>query len=637
MKKTLAILSLIALAIGCAKEPVTENNVSGTVFRAEFEQAPAAKTTLDAGKVLWEATDEIKILWDGGSTTAVASGAGASAQFIADVAPASVYYAVYPSSAPVSLSGSTLSMSIPSAQNGNFAEANIAIAKTEGTTLLFKNLCALGKITVSRSDIAEIRLAGRSDEALCGDVSVTTDGEGIPSCGGTPAGKEIVLTPDSGSAFAAGNYYFSAIPGSLEAGLRYTLTTTGGASITKMSPKPGSFIRSKVLNFGAIDEGKPYSLDLFFDFTQSLDWPTSTSASWAELKNCDSGCKTDNGGTATDNPHRRAQVTYTLDGADYDFTFADPDNAVSHNIYLSSSKGVYSGTQRFFGLPAIDGKKLVRVEMVQNASTKTQDSFVRNVGVTRNVYAAADAVADSDYEYVQGGEPQNQRTNGMTYYYELSGTQLNTVYWLASPTNASIIKSLRLFYADADGSEGGADPDPDPTPETRELTFDFSGEPLEGWPTSDKWQDGPGNKNCIYPLDGVNYTFLLTDCGNASQARVGWDTGKGGLTLFATWRYVGLPVLDGFKLIKVSCVNCLSNSSNRKAGIVTNIVADNTGINIITSHTFVSGGESIGWPTNGATYAYNLSGTEAGTMYYILCTGGGVGFSSLTLKYEKVN
>lgn len=175
-----------------------------------------------------------------------------------------------------------------------------------------------------------------------------------------------------------------------------------------------------------------------------------------------------------------------------------------------------------------------------------------------------------------------------------------------------------------------------PQAETKTLVFDFSGDPLSGWPTTDKWQDGPGNKTCIYPLDGTNYEFLLTECGNATQARVAWAKDKGGLVMFAAWRYIGLPAIDGYKLIKLSGLNCLSNSSTRKAGIVTAVAETNEGTTITDAHTFVSGGESIGWPTKGQTYSYILEGTEAGTRYYFMCTGGGIGVSRLELVYEKV-
>ncbi|MBO7603258.1 MAG: hypothetical protein J6S97_02455 [Bacteroidales bacterium] len=175
-----------------------------------------------------------------------------------------------------------------------------------------------------------------------------------------------------------------------------------------------------------------------------------------------------------------------------------------------------------------------------------------------------------------------------------------------------------------------------PQVETKTLVFDFSGEPLSGWPTTDKWQDGPGNKTCIYPLDGTNYEFLLTECGNATQARVAWSKDKGGLVMFASWRYIGLPAIAGYKLVKLSGFNCLTNSSSRKAGIVTAVAETNVDTTIADAHTFVSGGGSISWPTGGQTYSYNLEGTTAGTRYYFMCTGGGIGVSSLELVYEKV-
>ena len=56
---------------------------------------------------------------------------------------------------------------------------------------------------------------------------------------------------------------------------------------------------------------KPKILELAFEFAAGgLDsWPTANEYDWSQLKNCDSGCATDNGGTATENSQRRAQVT----------------------------------------------------------------------------------------------------------------------------------------------------------------------------------------------------------------------------------------------------------------------------------------------------------------------------------------
>lgn len=222
---------------------------------------------------------------------------------------------------------------------------------------------------------------------------------------------------------------------------------------------------------------------------------------------------------------------------------------------------------------------------------------------------------------------------------------------LGRGANAKYLQDYRFFIDDlvveltaihetgggegGEGGEGGGQ-----QAETKTLTFDFSGDPLEGWPDTDNWQDGPGNKTCTYPLEGVDYEFLLTDVGNASKARVAWVKAKGGLVLFATWRYVGLPALEGYKLIQVSGVMCLTKSGTRKAGIVkgvpeTNKNEDGSGKDLVTTHEFVTGGESMGWTDNGVTYTFNLTGTEANTRYYYMCTGAGVGVSKLELVYEK--
>lgn len=204
------------------------------------------------------------------------------------------------------------------------------------------------------------------------------------------------------------------------------------------------FIDDLIITVGDSTPDTPKEpIELSFDFTRTdLGWPESKSVNWSTLKDCDSGLAGDNGGTATENTHRRASVTYTIDGTGYDFVLADPDGATAHNVYLSSGKGVYSGTLRYLGLPVISGYKLANVTMVQNASTKDPASFTRNVGISSNISDAE----DSGIIYVGGGECQNQYTNGETYTYSLSGTNSATRYYLHSPTNASIIKSLVLKY-----------------------------------------------------------------------------------------------------------------------------------------------------------------------------------------------
>lgn len=226
---------------------------------------------------------------------------------------------------------------------------------------------------------------------------------------------------------------------------------------------------------------------------------------------------------------------------------------------------------------------------------------------------------------------------GDTYYvWVLPGTYNGITITLVSPTQmtATRIGESTLSIARNQivnlGEIGGLTFKAKET-EKKTLHFDFSGEPQEGWPTADKWKNAPGDSTCVYKLDGEDYKFILTDCGNASQARVAWVKDKGGLVLFAGWRYVGLPAIEGFRLIKVSGCLCLSSNSKRQAGITKSVVADNT----TETNEFVPGGESIAWATSGEVYTYNLEETVPGTVYYLACTATSIGTSFLDLTYEK--
>lgn len=395
-----------------------------------------------------------------------------------------------------------------------------------------------------------------------------------------------------------------------------------------------------------VPDPEPVVYEYYFEFAgKDLGWPVQN-ATWAGTHNLDSGLALDLE-TETDNPEnlrRKCQVKYTLDGVDYYFTFADPHGATAHQIYLVP-EGVHCGGYRYFGLPAIEGKKLVKIEMVQAASNKDA-TYERIVGVTSWVYNVEDTQA-KNLKYVEGGEPQYQNTNGAVYTYELSGTSGNTVYYLAHPSKAGRIASLRLFYTDVDGSEPAPEPEPIPQPKpdepepevpvipepenTLKLTFDFKGSPLEGWPTA-KHDHVDGGTACVYPLDGKNYTFVLADCDGASACQAFWSP-EIGIALNAQYRYLGLPALEGYYLFRVTCTNVKLATNTPKIGI-TKIITANAAHPV--DGDFVTGGEYQTWDANGGgTYSYTLTGTEANKMYYLYAhTKGAV--SELELTYAPV-
>lgn len=443
MKKIVYILSVALAAAACAKSEAPANNnndingnepsVAGTVvFSASSEAAPsgvsispASKTSLSGSSVLWAQGDEIAILWDGGSTTAQAASAGATTSFSAVVGDADAYYAVYPSAAAGSLSGSALSVSIPSAQHGAFEDVNIAVAKTSGTALEFKNLCALGKITLSRSDIAKVVFRGKAGENLAGSVTLSIDASGIPAVASIASPVDsIVLTPASGDAFAAGTYYFAAIPGTLSSGVSFTLTTASGNTILgKASGNAAALNRSEARNFGTLDaSGAPSTITVKFDFTgEALEgWPTEAKAA----------------NTLVDE-----DAVYPIDGTDYTFCMHYPSttNTDKYGVYwgASSSYGnrfIINGRYKYAGLPAISGYKLIKATLWQTRVGATDKTAIPAVAISDEA-PETNPSGSSAMSLVSGGEAQaweaglSAQTLGGPYTYNLTGTEAGVNYY----------------------------------------------------------------------------------------------------------------------------------------------------------------------------------------------------------------
>jgi len=174
------------------------------------------------------------------------------------------------------------------------------------------------------------------------------------------------------------------------------------------------------------------------------------------------------------------------------------------------------------------------------------------------------------------------------------------------------------------------------TPAEKKLTFDFTVTPKTGWPTSGGTHHGNAYS---YPLYGTDYSFILTDCENATKCQVYWATNSPGkrLALAAQYRYLGFPAIEGYQLVQVICVNkqlsASDTSTNPRMGITKQTTATNTAA---PDNHYVTGGELQNWePTGGGTYTYNLSGTENNTVYYLYALAKGA-VATLTLTYTPI-
>ncbi len=440
-----ALLISVSAFAACSKESADQvyEARKPVVFSASFGEDIGTKTELAGTKINWiMGEDIVSILWAGGSTTAAAASSGATTTFEAEVDDADPYYAVYPSSVVSSYSAGLLSITVPTEQHGTFSESNILVAKAASgsRTLGFKNLCSLGQITLTRSDIAEIRFLGANNEGLAGNVTVTLDGSGIPSCETGTTDKEIILTPASGDTFDAGTYYFSLIPLSLTEGLTITLSTLDGKTVMKRSgTKSASLSRSKIMNFGTLDaDGTPTELQLTFDFTGTPQdgWPTANAA----VDHVDGGTK----------------CTYTLDNTAYEFVLADANGASGLNVFWPTTKKLYLRYEkRYLGLPKLEGYKLVKVVC---KCVRWNSSTVPKIGIVDQIFDKGDDPYDGTHDSHIFGALQEWGASGTVHTYNLSGTALNTIYYLCSK-NPSGFNTLKLTYSKTDVSTPVDDPE----------------------------------------------------------------------------------------------------------------------------------------------------------------------------------
>ena len=206
----------------------------------------------DAGAVTWVAGDEVEFLWSGGNAAATAASSGASATFSAVVPDSGDLYAVYPSGAGT-LADGTISMSIPSTQDGTFANGNFSAAKVNRSTSAasFQNVSAFLKFTVSNSSVRRIDVESSDNGGahLTGDIDVTFSDYAISLSELSGGGGRVRLDIDG-----PGTYYIAVAPGVTHGGLSITYYTKDGDTYTSLPPyhynKSITLERNHIKDFG---------------------------------------------------------------------------------------------------------------------------------------------------------------------------------------------------------------------------------------------------------------------------------------------------------------------------------------------------------------------------------------------------
>ena len=276
MKKYIfmAVAGMLALS-SCSNEDNDIQDVQNAprqmTFTAGYNEGGVTRATMDFStkKVSFDANDEISILSTNNANVKFTTTAGGASATFSGTATAgdATYYAVYPYTAGLALSGTTITgIVIPTNQwNDDLGEdmtftehsawdpkAPIAFATTTGTSLQFKNLCAILKVDFPNNGDA-YKLTVDANEPLAGTFSLNTStGTLTPTAGSTSVtvGGSDPWDPQI-SCYGARHAYVAIAPG----------TYTSFHVVAKEAM--GEFIEGKRKASATFEAGKIYSMGEF--------------------------------------------------------------------------------------------------------------------------------------------------------------------------------------------------------------------------------------------------------------------------------------------------------------------------------------------------------------------------------------
>ncbi len=166
------------------------------------------------------------------------------------------------------------------------------------------------------------------------------------------------------------------------------------------------------------------------------------------------------------------------------------------------------------------------------------------------------------------------------------------------------------------------------------LVFDFACDALDGWPTGE-WGSSTvkgDSRTCKYPLNGVDYEFKLIEPSFAASGKIYWNQAKH-YFFFGKYRYLSIPVIEGYALQTVKCKVGTQISGSSVA------IMDHVFNNATAADPDSYAVAAQAWNVAvGTVMTYDVNATDADQQYYLYCKnpGGGTAFSSLTLTYSPV-
>jgi len=205
---TIMALAGVVMLAGCKKQGIeTVPSGEGAVVFTATTGGGGEKTLLypsENGAVKWETGDAIKVNNGDYELTDGAGETSGTFTYSTDAAPSAPYCAVYPNANGNSVSGSTVTLTLPDTQTltensfGNGANPMVAYSASE-TTLSFKNVCGALRIKLygDFAVINKVTLESASSKKLCGTYTVNANSDTPTLTYSTGGGSTLTLTGDA--------------------------------------------------------------------------------------------------------------------------------------------------------------------------------------------------------------------------------------------------------------------------------------------------------------------------------------------------------------------------------------------------------------------------------------------------------
>lgn len=351
--------AVLSLTVACVNEQMAEPD-GGLVTKTFTAHTDVdTKTSLDTDfNILWDTEDHITVFdGDGGGKTfsdVTVSDDGRIAEFTGDVALANTYYAIYPKQpdAVYASEGEKITAVLPTIQTavaGTFADdVNLAVAKTQGSDLYFRNVGALLAVKCPTAYANSIKIVSHDPSVKMSGEAVISFKDGVPVA--APSEPAVNHAEVTCSTTAVGDiYYFVVYPGEYK-GFDIVFTSKNVPSSKAI------FSTSKELSLKRNDNIMLFDTDGLWDGWNSTSAPYNVNAELA-------------------GPSGLAGVVLTWNVDDIDSNIADGFNiyakvtgssgngslvgTVAGNVLTYTVTGLQTSTNYDFGVQTktVDGKK----------------------------------------------------------------------------------------------------------------------------------------------------------------------------------------------------------------------------------------------------------------------------------------